>query len=754
MRFLVLIIWFCLTGFQSRAQFFSFSAYHQVPVEANGIPMENPWSGSYNSGQFWPCDMNNDGEDDMLVFDKTSNRVLVFLSVSVGGDRKWQYAPDYEDLIPALESWMATADFNCDGRQDLFTQTSAGIKVFRNVAVGPNQTGFVLEVDGLQSIGFSGVINVQVNSYGAPAITDVDGDGDLDVLAFDFTGNTVEFHRNRRMQNTGSCSGFDLKKDTCVFGLFATKPACGQIRLNTGCYGQRPGGGNENDLPSTKRVAHIGSQLAATDLDGDGDKDLLVGDLGCPLLNRLINGGTPENAVITAADTLFPSVGQYIKLPLFPSAYFMDVNFDGKKDMLVTPTSFSNVGDANAINTRAATLLYTNESSGPIPDFVLAEKDFLQNQSIELGEESIPVFADLDADGDQDLIVGHRGLKLGNLLLASLYLYRNTGTPTQPQFSLETTDYMGLSSLSRKRIRPIFTDINEDGATDLCWLSSPGGNSDSTKLGFLLNQNQPGQPFAFSGVNSAAQLNFMFAGYDCPVFTDISGDGKKDMLIGKNAGRIHYWQQVTGWPNLQYQLANNNYGNVSRAPYSANVNLAIADLDFNGTPDLATGDQTGALKLYRSLTQSSTATFAADSITYYNTVQNQKNYRLWGPFVSPAFADLNGDQYPEMAIGTTGGGVFLMLNRLGPNAVQSETSGQELNIWPNPMHGADIINWKGLQPEKIKLLNSQGKEVEAWQVNGLDSTGRLPLNRFAPGLYFLQFSTSHHTITKMVLINR
>ena len=721
----------------AQAQFFSFSNFNGVGVENEGLSLPNPWSGSYNSGQFWPCDINNDGTDDMLVFDKMSNRVLTYLAVNQSGNMVWQYNSDYEDLIPAMESWMATADFNCDGRKDLFTQTASGIKVFKNVSVSPNQSGFVLAYNGLSSIGFSGIINVQVNPYGAPAITDVDGDGDLDILTFDFTGNTVEYHQNRILQLTGNCAGFDLKKDTCVFGLFATQPTCGQIRMNTGCYGQKPPHGDSEEN-STARIAHVGSQLAAMDLDGDGDKDLLVGDLGCPLLNHLTNGGTTNSALITQADTLFPSANSYVKLPVFPSAYLMDVNFDGRSDLLVTPTSFSNAGDNNAIHTKAATQLYLNQSPSSVPDFQWLENDFLQNQSIDLGEESTPVFADLDADGDQDMLVGHRGLKIGNVLQASVYLFRNKGNHTEPNFTLESTDYLGLGALFRQRIKPIFGDINGDGALDFCWISASGGSPDSSKLCYLLNQNTAGTAFSFPDISQRSQLPVSFSAYDSPDFWDIDGDFKMDLLVGKNSGRIQYWRQTSAWPNLQYQLENSNYGNLVQSPFSININLAIGDADQNGQADLVTGDQTGNIKWYRNFLSNGLTN--PDSSTFYNTLFEQKVYRVWGPFVSPAVADLNGDGFPELAIGCTGGGISLLVNRMGVNAVKNNRQSNPWKIWPNPLPPAQALNWTGPKPENIVLCNAQGKKIMDWSSVSLKEFEQLPMPKLPKGFYYLQFS--------------
>lgn len=701
----------------SFAQSFSFSGFQNVPVRVNGELLANPFSGSYNSGQFWPCDLDNDGTDDLLVYDKSGRKVLTFLSRIVNSYPTWVYNPDYEDLVPPIESWLSTADFNCDGKLDIFTQTAAGIKVFRNASSGIGQAAFVLEVDGLMSQGFNGPINIQVNPYGAPAFSDVDSDGDLDILCFDFSGNTVEYHKNLATV----CGDFQFKKDSCVFGRFATKPACGQIRLNTGCEGQRPSGGgdDEEQLAVVARIQHIGSQLSALDLDGDGDKDLLVGDLNCSLLNRLINGGTVQQAVITQADTLFPSASQYVRVKVFPSAYQLDANQDGKDDLVITPTFFSNYSDGFENNSKVGTHLYLNFSTSNVPDFQLIEKDFMQNQTIETGEEAIPAFADVDSDGDQDLFVGHLGIKTGAILKSSVYFYRNTGTVLQPEFSLVTTDYMGLSTLSLKRIRPLFHDFNNDGALDFGWIASPGTiQTDSTRLYFLLNQNPAGQPVLLPSVSQLQVFPFVFTLYDCPVFTDIDGDSKADMLVAKYTGKIQYYRQINPWPSLSYQLVNSNYGNISRAPFATNPVLALGDVDLNGQQDLLVGDFTGSLKGYRDFKTQSTTGFPVDSNTYFNQIYSSLLHHSWGNFVSPALADLNGDGFPDLAVGLSGGGLNLLVNRLGPNATKDKEVVSLWSVFPNPLMGNCFLKWKGPLADGFELYDPLGRKIlESTAVN-------------------------------------
>jgi hypothetical protein len=731
-----------ILSLQAKAQFFSFSPFKNIEVRQLGEIINNPWSGSYNSGQFWPCDLNNDGENDLLVYDKNTNRVLTFIAELSNGSLVWKHNSDYEDLIPEMENWMATADFNCDGKLDLFTGTAIGIKVFKNISSNNIPVAFSLEVDGLYSQGFSGQINIQVNAYGAPAFTDVDSDGDLDILTFDFSGNTVEYHKNLSVENTGQCAGLQFEKQPCVFGLFATKPICGQIKLNTGCQGQMPARPKEH-IASPERIQHLGSQLSAMDLDGDGDKDLLVGDLSCPLLNRLINGGTPQNALISSADTLFPSATGYVKINNFPSAYQMDLNFDGKNDIVVTPTYFDNASENYIVNSAKNTYAYYNQSNTQVPAFELGEKDFLQNQSIEVGDEAAPTFADIDADGDMDLFVGNFGLRNGALIQAKVSFYRNTGNQFVPKFSLENEDYLGLSGLFKKRMRPIFEDFNNDGAIDFAWISSPGGFSDSTSMDILINQSAAGQPFSFPVLNQALRFPFVFSPYDCPVFTDVDGDLKKDMLIGKFNGRIQYWKQLTEWPNLQYQSVNSNYGTLNRAP-GQNANISIGDIDKDGNLDLVVGNNSGKVKIFRNFKTNTSNIFTADSTWYQNQVLNQSVFRRWGEFLSPALADLNGDTFPELAFGNLGGGISLMVNRLGANLVALEVNEPNWALFPNPGKGGEKLYWKGKSPEILQIFNAQGKQIQSWKSLTFQNEKSIVLPKVGAGIYFIKMADGNH----------
>jgi hypothetical protein len=712
LKMLLLLILLSISFFgEVAAQTFSFSPMQDVPLEKNGEPLGNPFSGGWNSGQFWPCDMNYDGQNDLLVFDKATGRTLVFLREDDNGILRWKYARLFEDLLPPIQSWLATADFNRDGKLDIFTRSPLGIRVFRNSSDTPGQAAFVLETDGLLSQGFNGQVNIQVNAYGAPAFTDVDGDGDLDVLNFDFSGNTVEYHRNRIREATGSCAGFQLKKDSCVFGRFSTKPQCGQIRLNTGCAGNRPepGGGSDSD----KNIQHLGSQLSALDLDNDGDKDLLVGDLACPLLNRLINGGTAQQALITQADTLFPSAADYVRIRDFPSAYRLDGDFDGDTDLVVSPTYFSNFSDNYIHNTRQASFLYANAVPSGAPQFQFQTKDFLQGECLDAGEEAIPAFADADADGDLDLFVGHLGNQGPDGLWGSIHFYRNTGTAAAPAFRLETEDYLGISSLGLVRLRPVFSDFNLDGRIDFGWMAARGVNpTDSTLFQFVLNQAAPQQAFSFSPLSSRIKLPMVFSIYDSPLFTDVDGDQLPDLLLGKYNGRLQYWKRTAVWPSLNFTLQNANYGNIARAPFANGPCLSAADVNQDGQEDLLIADNSGLVKVYAGFRNQNPVQFLADSSIFFNAVLGLHLPSYGGSFLSPVLGDLNNDAFPDLTLGYAGGGLIMYANRFGPNSVKTnEKTISRLPVWPNPAKAGGDFHL-GSAFSSYTIWNSSGQMVD------------------------------------------
>ena len=49
---------------------------------------------------------------------------------------------------------------------------------------------------------------------------------------------------------------------------------------------------------------------------------------------------------------------------------------------------------------------YKNTGTNQLPNFNFVKNNFLQEDMIEVGDDSAPAFTDIDKDGDEDLFIG------------------------------------------------------------------------------------------------------------------------------------------------------------------------------------------------------------------------------------------------------------------------------------------------------------------------------------------------------------
>ena len=181
------------------------------------------------------------------------------------------------------------------------------------------------------------------------------------------------------------------------------------------------------------------------DRDGDGDQELLLGDVSCNHPIFVSNEGSTSNAHIGDTTALYPNYPNkastnVIRFNTFPCSYHLDINNDGAKDLIVTPNSISGAENYQSV------WYYQNTSTTPTVNFVYQQNNFLQDNMIELGEGAYPVLFDADADGKKDLIIGNLGYFTVNTNKSKLAYYKNIGTNASPSFSLITRDYQNLSS--------------------------------------------------------------------------------------------------------------------------------------------------------------------------------------------------------------------------------------------------------------------------------------------------------------------
>ena len=123
---------FILNAQQTYNDFGFKKSFDVVVYDTLGNILNRAWESGLNSVQFCSIDLNFDGIDDLVIFDKAGDRILPYLNSGQPGTQAFTYAPHYELKFPKFHDWVNFKDYNNDGKADIFTYSFGGIKKNKN----------------------------------------------------------------------------------------------------------------------------------------------------------------------------------------------------------------------------------------------------------------------------------------------------------------------------------------------------------------------------------------------------------------------------------------------------------------------------------------------------------------------------------------------------------------------------------------------------------------------------------------------
>ncbi|MDE2997191.1 MAG: VCBS repeat-containing protein, partial [Bacteroidota bacterium] len=425
-------------------------------------------------------------------------------------------------------------DIDCDGLLDLFIGRVTGT-ITRYESVGDDENGvprFRFVTDRWEDIEIVGE-NVSLHGANTMNFADVDLDGDLDLFWGDFFEAGILLVRN-----LGSCASPSLRSEPVSWPLndpVATSGYNAPVLLDIDAdndldmvFGVLGGAFNANSTTrdnfylmrqdadgnfeaETTRYLYdldVGSEsvIKFWDMDADGDLDMILGNKIEPtnqktsLMFVFENTGSATAPQFRYKETL-DLISTYHQNPAIA-----DLDADGDLDFLI-----------GKWNKEMA--LWRNDGSAEAYAFTEVESVY---QALTRGQNAAPALADLDGDGDMDLVAGEAS--------GSLNYWTNVGTAQDPEFQLVSDTWLDIDI--GRRSFPTFADLDDDGDLDMIVGTELEG------LMFWENTGSKTNPV----FEERGMLDVDTQAIAAPEFADIDGDGDLDLFIGGISGGIMFFR--------------------------------------------------------------------------------------------------------------------------------------------------------------------------------------------------------------------
>lgn len=717
---------------------------YNTPVVADGFYLQNPWAGGLNSCQISQIDVNDDGSKDLFIFDRIGSRISIFINMGdVQGQSFYRYTREFNAAFPTgLTNWVLLRDYNCDGKEDIFASYYSGIKLWKNTSSNgilsfePVNNGASIESD--YDFGSPFTAPIYTVSVDVPSIVDYDGDGDMDIFAYTEQSTTVYYFQCLQVED-GTCDIVHYNCANRCYGMFGESPESFAI-----LEGADFNCGFNVTNPHAPTQMHTGSSICSIDLDNNGIKDFVIGDvsennLAAIYFQDAVNG--LDSATTVQFD--FPAQvggGPALNLPLFPAAYYVDVNNNAVSDLLVSPNSYATAEDVNSL------WLYTNAGGESSPNFQFTQDDFLQHEMIELGTGAYPVLEDVNADGLKDLLITNRKyfdpITPSNNHTSRIYCYLNNGTSNYPSFNYLSNNWLPLFTDTLDSKYLAFGDDDGDGDRDLLI---------GVQNGYLVryeNAASTANGYAFSDNGELLKDNngviIDVGQFATPQWVDLNEDGLLDLVVGEKNGNVNYYANNGTATVASYVFQEDTLGGMVATNILGIFGYSVPHFFKNDVNEweVLLGTETGQVNHFSNVSGNLVGDFTLVT-TDFEGINEGERCAVW-------FDDITADGKRDLFIGQIGGGLgFYSSDTL---IAVNETFFDDIQVYPNPASTQLTIdagsNWNTVS--SFELYDLGGRKIWSERLNA--RTTLVNLSNFSEGIYILKLNGT--AVRKKIVVRK
>jgi hypothetical protein len=705
-----------------------------VEVLRNGNPIANAWVGGFNNPVFSEININGDNLKDLFIYDKAGWKAMVFLNTGSVGHPSFTYAPQYERMFPpTLRDWAIMRDYNHDGISDIFgNNINAAMNVWKGYQLSDGFLGYTQTYTNLQYQQGGTYTNIWTFADNMPVIMDINGDGDLDILAPDISAVSLDYYQNQAVDNgySGDSLVFTLGTgcgDQVWGGFLEDRTDCSVTLAN--CKKELPIGG-------VKELRHQGGACCGFHYRNDNVVSLLLADILCPNTKLLINNGDVNSANITAYDSIFPHYDVPVYVPIAPCAYVIDADNDGYDDLVFAP--FANNANQEGQSQDVNVVSYYHNIGVDSVNLFHYISDTMVTGGIDIGTESHAVFFDYNSDSLMDIVVGNYGqFSQTGFPTSYLALYKNIGTPSVPRYQEQSLNWNNLTSYQINGIYPAFGDLDGDGHPDMLVGDSYGNVS------FFHNAGTT--TASYPSMTGPDWFNINVGNNAAPFIYDVNGDGLNDIVVGSQRNNIYYyWNFGTATnPMFSRDSVNKAFGNI--AVYDHTVlgpppGYATPFITTeNGNMVLYSGSQLGRIFKYTINRDSlRSGTFAALDTDLLGTKPGLRS--------TISVADINHDGMNDYLTGNIRGGLNLYSDANWGNVpVMSSISepsldNAQMQVYPNPARDKVVcrISSTELTLVSAQLFDMLGENIAVPVSKSADNSLLISVEDVSNGMYVIQ----------------